>query len=87
MAKIRLLTSAVGDDFTWSPGEEVEVDEATARKWADGERAVRVDQSRGERAVAEPVGEAPVVEPSGETAVASPSGEQATAGRRPRVRR
>jgi hypothetical protein len=43
MARIRLLTSIQGDGpVVGNAGDELEVDPATARVWADGERAERV---------------------------------------------
>jgi hypothetical protein len=61
MPRIRVLTAVAGDP-SWSAGEVVEVDDATAAMWADGERAELVDEPRkkgprGERAVAPPAGE------------------------------
>jgi hypothetical protein len=47
MARIRLLTSVVGDGpVQGDVGDELDVDAATARVWADGERAERVTTSR-----------------------------------------
>jgi hypothetical protein len=63
MPRIRVLTDVAGDP-SWSTGDVVEVDAATAAVWADGERAELVDEPprkkgpRGERAVAPPAGEA-----------------------------
>jgi hypothetical protein len=63
MPRIRVLTAVAGDP-SWSAGEVVEVDDATAAMWADGERAELLDVEpprrkgpRGERAVAHPPGE------------------------------
>lgn len=43
MARIRLLTSVQGSGpVVGQPGDVLEVDNATARVWADGERAERV---------------------------------------------
>lgn len=45
--KIRLLTSVVGDGPVHGEvGDELDVDAATARAWADGERAERVTPAR-----------------------------------------
>jgi hypothetical protein len=55
MPRIRLLTSIQGRGaVTGNVGDVLEVDNATARVWADGERAERVidRQERVERAVA-----------------------------------
>lgn len=44
MASIRLLTSVQGfGPVVGDPGDVLEVDDATARVWADGERAELVD--------------------------------------------
>lgn len=43
MPHIRVLQSVAGLDFSWSPGEIVDVDKATAAAWADGERAELVE--------------------------------------------
>ncbi|MFF1960997.1 hypothetical protein ACFVWX_28985 [Streptomyces sp. NPDC058220] len=43
MARIRILTGISGTDFSWRPGEFVDLDEKEAAKWADGVRAVRAD--------------------------------------------
>jgi hypothetical protein len=55
MPRIRLLTSVQGRGaVTGNAGDVLEVDNATARVWADGERAERVidRQERVDRAVA-----------------------------------
>lgn len=57
MARIRVLEAIAGDDFSWSPGDVVDVSEDEALAWADGHRAVRADEG----AVSEPVEFAPVV--------------------------
>jgi hypothetical protein len=46
MARIRILQSIAGLDFSWVPGEVVEVDDAAAEGWADGERAELVDDGK-----------------------------------------
>ncbi len=54
MARIRLLTSVQGDGpVHGDAGDVLEVDNRTARVWADGERAERVIErtERPERAV------------------------------------
>lgn len=43
MARIRVLQAVGGLDFSWAPGDVVEVDEAAAAVWADGVRADLVD--------------------------------------------
>lgn len=50
MPRIRILQSVAGLDFSWSPGDEVDVDAATARAWADGERAELVVDDKTEKA-------------------------------------
>jgi hypothetical protein len=55
MPRIRLLTSVQGRGaVTGNAGDVLDVDNATARVWADGERAERVidRQERVDRAVA-----------------------------------
>lgn len=46
MALIRVLTSVAGADFSWVPGDEIEIDEAEAAKWADGVRAEHVTPAK-----------------------------------------
>lgn len=46
MPSIRVLQSIGGLDFSWSPGDIVEVDEAAAKVWADGVRAELVDDGK-----------------------------------------
>ncbi len=41
---MKLLVSVAGEDG-WYPGQEVEVDDETADKWCDGERAVLVEET------------------------------------------
>lgn len=41
MARIRILQSIAGLDFSWVVGDVVEVDDEAAEGWADGERAER----------------------------------------------
>ncbi|MEV3946978.1 hypothetical protein AB0K57_04850 [Streptomyces halstedii] len=45
MPRIRVFQSVGGVDFSWAPGEEVDVDAATAKAWADGERAELVEDT------------------------------------------
>lgn len=40
--RVRILTSIAGTDFSWAPGEVVDMPDAEAEKWCDGERAERV---------------------------------------------
>lgn len=53
MARIRLLVGVGGVDFAWAPGEEVEMPETEAVKWADGERAELVTSSQPRETAAE----------------------------------
>ncbi|MFJ8555307.1 hypothetical protein [Streptomyces sp. NPDC093676] len=46
MPRIRILQAVGGLDFSWAPGEEVDVDADTAKAWADGERAELVDDGK-----------------------------------------
>ena len=46
MVRIRVLTPVAGDP-SWSAGDVVEVDEATAEAWCDGVRAERLAESNG----------------------------------------
>lgn len=46
MTRIRILQSIAGLDFSWVAGEVVEVDDAAAKAWADGERAELVDDGK-----------------------------------------
>lgn len=66
MPKIRILVPVAGTDFSWSPGDVVDVDEKTARAWCDGERAERV--TKKERRPRPPV-EAAVSTPPEDTAL------------------
>ena len=43
MAKIRLKVGVSGEDFSWRPGQEIDLPDDEAAKWADGERAEYVD--------------------------------------------
>lgn len=43
MARIKVLEAIAGDDFSWSPGDVVELSEEQAAVWADGHRAERAD--------------------------------------------
>lgn len=43
MARIKVLEAIAGADFSWAPGDVVEVDEEAAAAWADGQRAVLTD--------------------------------------------
>ncbi|WP_329311705.1 hypothetical protein [Streptomyces sp. NBC_01262] len=43
MARIRVLEAVAGDDFSWAPGDIVDLPQETAAGWADGHRAVWAD--------------------------------------------
>ncbi|MFE1550579.1 hypothetical protein [Streptomyces sp. NPDC058718] len=43
MARIRVLQAVAGVDFSWAPGEEVDLDDEAASAWADGVRAELVE--------------------------------------------
>ncbi|WP_281155163.1 hypothetical protein [Streptomyces sp. HYC2] len=50
MPRIRVLEAIAGADFSWAPGDVVEVSEEAAAAWADGHRAVLADDVGGGRA-------------------------------------
>lgn len=77
MVPIRLLTSVAGGSIEGAAGDVVLVDEATARIWADGERAERVVNPIGADYVNVPEGEL-TAPPQGERAVAPQRGQRAT---------
>ncbi|MFB7285439.1 hypothetical protein [Actinacidiphila glaucinigra] len=43
MARIRMLEAVAGADFSWAPGDIVDLPEEQARGWADGHRAEWAD--------------------------------------------
>ncbi|MBL3669052.1 hypothetical protein JL475_24275 [Streptomyces sp. M2CJ-2] len=45
MARIKVLEAIAGADFSWAPGDVVEVSEEAAAAWADGQRAVLADDA------------------------------------------
>ncbi|MFJ2178891.1 hypothetical protein ACIOHE_39110 [Streptomyces sp. NPDC087851] len=47
MARIRILEAVAGADFSWLPGDIVDLPEEQAAVWADGHRAVRADYAPG----------------------------------------
>ncbi|MFE2941036.1 hypothetical protein ACFXKG_18525 [Streptomyces sp. NPDC059255] len=61
MARIRVLESIAGADFSWVPGDVVELPEEQAAAWADGHRAVRADDVPEATSVLGPAELAPVV--------------------------
>lgn len=50
MPRIRVLQSVAGVDFSWQPGDIVDVTAEQAQAWADGERAELVREQPTERA-------------------------------------
>jgi hypothetical protein len=78
VARIKLLVSVAGEDG-WYPGQEVDVDEETAAKWCDGERAERVDEKPTDKRE-QPRKPVPPTKragrPVGEKAVQTPGGEK-----------
>ncbi len=44
MARIRVLEAVAGADFSWAPGDVVELSDEEAATWADGHRAVLADE-------------------------------------------
>lgn len=44
MARIRVLEAIAGADFSWAPGDVVDVTDEAAATWADGHRAVLADE-------------------------------------------
>ncbi|MDX3162434.1 hypothetical protein PV516_01285 [Streptomyces scabiei] len=49
MPRIKVLEAVAGADFSWAPGDVVDVSEEEAASWADGHRAVLVDdQEQGQ---------------------------------------
>lgn len=47
MPRIRILQAVAGLDFSWAPGDVVELGDEEAAAWADGERAELVDSPDG----------------------------------------
>lgn len=45
MPRIRMLQAVAGVDASWAPGEEVDVDAATAKAWTAGELAELVEDT------------------------------------------
>lgn len=45
MPRIRILEAVAGLDFSWQPGDVVDLVEEEASKWADGHRAVWADEA------------------------------------------
>ncbi|MEV0470214.1 hypothetical protein [Streptomyces prunicolor] len=46
MRRIRVLEAIAGADFSWAPGDVVELSEEAATSWADGHRAVLADDGQ-----------------------------------------
>lgn len=68
MARIRILQGVAGDAFSWTPGDEVELGDEDAAKWADGYRA---------EYVAPPPAKEPEPEPKPAEVAAEPEEEAA----------
>lgn len=49
MPRVRILQGVSGLDFAWAPGDIVDMDDEAAARWADGERAVLVDEDQDEQ--------------------------------------
>lgn len=64
MARIRILQGVAGADFSWVPGEVVDLDDEAAAAWADGHRAEYADDPPPP-----PAGDAPG--PAGDTPAAA----------------
>ncbi|MFG2056685.1 hypothetical protein ACGFI9_21945 [Micromonospora sp. NPDC048930] len=47
MVAVRILTSISGLEFSWHPGEEIDLPEAEAAKWCDNVRACYVERLGG----------------------------------------
>ncbi|NJP33689.1 hypothetical protein [Micromonospora thermarum] len=47
MVAVRILTSISGLEFSWHPGEEIDLPEDEAAKWCDNVRACYVDRPGG----------------------------------------
>lgn len=46
MTRIRVLEAIAGSDFSWAPGDVVDVSDEEAASWADGHRAVLADDDQ-----------------------------------------
>ncbi|MFJ8140650.1 hypothetical protein [Streptomyces sp. NPDC096013] len=74
MATIRVLQGISGTDFSWHPGQLVDLDDEEAAKWADGHRAELVDElpppppvtraDSGQAEEGDPEGEGDVFDPA-----------------------
>ncbi|MER7967676.1 hypothetical protein ABTX35_01435 [Streptomyces sp. NPDC096080] len=54
MRRIRVLEAIAGSDFSWAPGDIVEVSEEEAASWADGHRAVLADDGQEQGTAPQP---------------------------------
>lgn len=77
MARVRFIQAVAGPDFSYSPGEVVDLPGEQAEAWADGVRAVMVRSERVETPEARVAAEET-------TATSAPA---ATAEKRPPARR
>ncbi len=55
MARIRVLEAIAGADFSWAPGDVVDLPDEEAAGWADGHRAVLLDDGQEPSGDAGPV--------------------------------
>ena len=62
MARIRVLQPVGGVDFSWAPGDVVDLDDEAAAAWADGVRAEAVEESETTAARSRRGGRAPKAE-------------------------
>lgn len=72
MPKVRILVPVGAVDFAWIPGDEIDMSEEDAAKWADGYRGELVDAKKAVRpAPSTPEDAAPALE-TPESAAAEP---------------
>lgn len=46
MPTVRILQSVAGRDFSWTPGQEIEMSAEQAKAWADGVRGELVREAK-----------------------------------------
>lgn len=61
MTRIKVLEAIAGSDFSWSPGDLVDLPDKEAAVWADGHRAVLADDQEHSEQVPSMVHQQPVV--------------------------
>ncbi|MFJ9895244.1 hypothetical protein ACIQPR_18205 [Streptomyces sp. NPDC091280] len=66
MTIIRVLQGISGIDFSWHPGQLVDLDEDEAAKWTDGHRAELVDELPPPPPATQPAGDPPQVKDPGD---------------------